>query len=74
METKVVKWKKGDKAGEMERWRKASGEEEGGGEGKKNACRSEERKESKAKARSDRSKATEKSRGAVTRQVPSSGF
>lgn len=47
METKVVKWKKGDKAGEMERWRKASGEEEGrGGERK---MRVEARSERKAK-------------------------
>lgn len=47
METKVVKWKKGDKAGEMERWRKASGEEEGGGRERK--MRVEARSERKAK-------------------------
>lgn len=68
METKVVKWEKRRQAGggEMEK-----GQPGGEGEGKKNA-RSE--RKAKQKRGAKRSKATEKSRGAVTRQVPSSGF
>lgn len=55
METKVVKWKKGDKAGEMERWRKASGEEEGR-EGGKEKCvskRGAKGKQSKSEERQE---------------------
>lgn len=54
---------------ETGRWRR-DGERPTRGGGKKNA-RSERKAKQKGGARS---KATEKSRGAVTRQVPSSGF
>lgn len=58
----------------MDKRRQAGGEEmEKGQQGKR--MRGEARSERKAKQkRGAKSKATEKSQGAVTRQVPSSGF